>query len=405
MKQSTLYSWLSLSFCLLLLGCGSSKMFTLLHQGSRDSGPFNDHIAFERVLDLIVVEAVVGGKKRRFLVDSGSPNVIDAALAEELGLQTVLKRKVSDSNGKTTKLPIVTVDQITLGATTYYETAAVVADLRNTSLLSCLDVDGFIGANLMRLGVWQIDYQKQEIQIVPDRDSLDHPPSTPGIPFLTSTQGTPRIQIQFSDAPTQTVILDLGATGGLDLPIDAYYKWPSRSQAAVVKGYGVSNTGLYGASIDTLRRLWSADFQLESDSVDYGPVFVEYNSANSPSLGNEFFENFRLTLDWKRMEAHFESQVAPTTDYPSFGFIPAFQNGQLQVGFLWENSPAAKAGLAVGDRILFMNGIDCINMTNSSFCRLINSRSLQDKWTNIDLILQKGQSTQKIQLEKRNLLP
>ena len=354
---------------------------------------------------MIIVEVEVDGQKRRFLVDSGSPNVIDAALAEELGLQTELKRKVSDSNGKTTKLPIVTVDQIKIGATTYDHTAAVVADLRNTPLLSCLDVDGFIGANLMRLGVWQIDYQKQEIQIVPDRDSLDYPPTSPGIPFVTSRQGTPRIQIQFSDAPSQTVILDLGATGGLDLPIESYYKWPSRKQAAVVKGYGVSNTGLYGAQTDTLRKVWSADFQLESDSLDYGPVLVEYNSANSPSLGNEFFENFRLTLDWKRMEAHFETQEAPSMDYPSFGFIPAYQNGQLQVGFLWENSPAEKAGLVVGDRILFMNGIDCINMTNSSFCQLINSRSLQDKWTNIDLILQKGQGTQKIQLEKRNLLP
>ena len=153
---------LQVALILLLTSCSSNKLFQLLHQGSIDQSVFEDEISFERPLNLIVIEVEFAGKTRRFLVDSGSPNLIDKSLAEELNLPIVLKRKVTDSNGKVAKLPFSTLDSLTIGSTTYYQTVAVVADLKSIPLLSCLEVDGFIGANLMRMGVWQIDYQQNK---------------------------------------------------------------------------------------------------------------------------------------------------------------------------------------------------------------------------------------------------
>lgn len=379
-------------------------MFQFLQQGSVDQVVFYDQIPFQRPLDLLVIEVEFAGKKRRFLVDSGSPNLIDQRLAEELGLPVELKRKVTDANGRASKLPFVMLDSIKIGKTVYYETGAVVADIQGIPLLSCLGVEGFIGANLMRLGVWQIDYQRQMAHIVNHRDSLDHIPGTLAIPFTTSAQGTPSISCQLASGPEESVILDLGASGGIDLPLTSFYQWSERSQSELIIGYGAISTGLYGLRVDTLRKAQVSSFYLDQDTTNHGPVLVEFSSSHSPSLGNAFFEHYRVTLDWGRMEVFFEPVSPNSVDFRSFGFIPSFQNGQLQVGFLWENSPATQAGLSVGDRILFMNGVDCINMTTSSFCRLINGRYLQDQWSGVELILQKNGASEKVQLRKEVLL-
>ena len=76
----------------------------------------------------------------------------------------------------------------------------------------------------------------------------------------------------------------------------------------------------------------------------------------------------------------------------------------MLVGFVWDGSPAAEAGLEVGERILFMNGIDCINITTSSYCRLVNGRFLEDQWERLNIILQKNGTTKKIDLSKEELL-
>ena len=92
---------------------------------------------------------------------------------------------------------------------------------------------------------------KTKIQIVNDRDSLAIQPTTKGVPFITSTQGTPRVNVSLADSPETTAILDLGAAGSLDLSLKSYYNWPNRTERPVIIGYGATSTGLYGTQRDT----------------------------------------------------------------------------------------------------------------------------------------------------------
>ena len=68
------------------------------------------------------------------------------------------------------------------------------------------------------------------------------------------------------------------------------------------------------------RKAISNSLFIEEDSTNYGPIIAEFSSSNSPSLGNGFFEQFRLTLDWKRQEVFFDPQQKEEVSYPIIWF-------------------------------------------------------------------------------------
>ncbi|MCB0622040.1 MAG: aspartyl protease family protein, partial [Saprospiraceae bacterium] len=95
---------LSYLFLLVLLfgsGCGSTKKLQqLLLDGSRTPAAFSETISYEEVGGLIVVEAKLGGATRRFLFDTGAPNLISKELAREIGAVVHTRQRVRDSQGK-----------------------------------------------------------------------------------------------------------------------------------------------------------------------------------------------------------------------------------------------------------------------------------------------------------------
>ena len=58
------------------------------------------------------------------------------------------------------ELEYVLLPKVTVGCVDFLNTGAAIADLKRSSVIACLNVDGIIGANLMQKAIWQIDYEK-----------------------------------------------------------------------------------------------------------------------------------------------------------------------------------------------------------------------------------------------------
>ncbi|MDV7394278.1 PDZ domain-containing protein, partial [Arthrospira platensis SPKY1] len=138
---------------------------------------------------------------------------------------------------------------------------------------------------------------------------------------------------------------------------------------------------------DTLYRAWISRVSI-NDTLELPPASVDFSGPKNHRIGNAFWRQFTLTVDWQARQLHLVPvDLASLGDFHSFGFRPVFRDGQLQAGFVWEDSPADRQGLKPGDRILFMNGMDCINFSEQQYCRLWLDDQLE-RWEKLDLFVE-----------------
>ena len=104
----------------------------------------------------LYVTVEMGGEPRRFVVDTGSPSMIDGALAKELGLEVVGTSQGKDAHGVVIESQIVQ-GTIGLGEVTFQKVPMFVADFSGQEATRFWIGDGVLGSELLPLGAWQID--------------------------------------------------------------------------------------------------------------------------------------------------------------------------------------------------------------------------------------------------------
>lgn len=399
-----IFLWSALAFLYLSFSAcvSAGKLF---RESSRSQEEFRSVIPFEERSGLIIVPVEAGGKTRYFMLDTGAPNIVTPELARELSLKTERNLDVKDVNGRTNKLSLVRVDSLRLGAVSYYQTAAIVADLNAQVELTCLGIDGLIGANLLTGTCLQIDYGQQTLTIASRMDSLKVGENVAKWPFSTTSQGTPKVNIQINGVPFNSLTVDTGSAGWIDLPESGYLKVKSGGPLKSRAGFGVSSVGLYGENEPhPIYRTWTDDVRISATSAPFGASVDFQGKSGRQTIGNAFWRQYITTIDWQ--SGHLLLESVPDYKIPSFssfGFRTYYRDGQLLVGIVWEGSEAARQGLKTGDRILFMNGMDCINFTEKQYCRFFLEKPLENAWEKVDLLVEQAGATKRVELEKGKL--
>lgn len=149
MKLRNLYLVL---LCVFLLDCSSSKLSTLFNNGKLNRENFITQIPFTYKLGLMIVQVEIEGEQYNFMVDTGAPCVISEELEKKLGLKPILRDKVGDSQGNMQQQNFYKLPEIIFGDLKFTEIGVVAADLKKSKIIACLEVDGFIGSNLLRKG-------------------------------------------------------------------------------------------------------------------------------------------------------------------------------------------------------------------------------------------------------------
>jgi hypothetical protein len=348
-----------LSFFILIVfgSCTLVKTIKLLKKGKVEQASFTKEIPFERQMNLIIIKATIKGKEHDFIYDTGALNVITTELAKELNLNVLVKQNVMDSQNTESKLGFTTIPKITIADVNFLNTCAAIADFSKVPELAALKVDGIIGANLMRLATWQIDFQTQKMKMVSTLDSLPVALYVNSIDFTPAITGTPFIDLKFGKNADNMYVFDTGSNGDIISNTRSFKKLKKKNIIKqYVSGYGNLHLGLSGkGKPDTT--YFGVVNDIAIGDVKIKQAKVDFNTSKIKTVGLGFTSNYNVIMDWRKHKIRLKEQK-PYNNLPfkSIGFIPSLSGDNIIVTFLYQNSDAQKMGIQVGDKILSING-------------------------------------------------
>ncbi len=336
-----------------------------------------EEIPFAFNTGLPIIDVEIQGKKYKFLFDTGAPNVISKEVAEEIQHKVRKRIKVKDSTGKSRYQTTVSIDEISIGKINYLNTSALIVDLNAAFEMRCFKFDGIIGANLMAMSVWEIDYERELISFTNKRSNFQIPEDALTLPFYPKKgQKTPKIAVNVDGTKVSNITFDTGAVGKLNLrqenfkdDIDSFKK---------VELVGSSSAGIYGRSENT------NDFYVAFDTLHVGEVLmtdqiIKIESSGSQILGNKFLKRFRVILDWRINKITLiERESYEPKPLKVLGFYPTYKDGKLFVGSIYPSSAVAQSGLQLGDQILGINGKNYKELSEEDACQFIVDKPLKD---------------------------
>ncbi|SMG10658.1 Aspartyl protease [Marivirga sericea] len=328
-----------------LISCTYLKNVQLLSGGELKRQQFVEAIPFEMRKDLIVVKATVNADstEREFIFDTGAFNSkIEKGLAESLGLKTITTKSNSTAAGVNRIIEVTRIDSLVFGETAFYNVGAGKVEYDEQSASPCIAQHGIIGANIMKLAHWRIDYEHQMIYF--SDQPFEVKESAYNIEFDSPLlSGTPLISMKIGGKEAQNILFDVGYNGGLVLPIALAKEFEGSNKLF----FDRSTTGIYGAKTDTL-----IEKQLEIEIDGFKTTLPVNFSANGKALlGNEFLKHFDVIINYEEDLIRLVERMAVSIQ-PSVRFIPGILNdNQWVVNRTTEDLP-----FELGDTLSTVNG-------------------------------------------------
>ncbi len=403
MKKLLFYLVIS-SFVLFICACQSIKTIKLLKGGDVVQKTFTTTIPFEMRMGLIILKVKVNGETVDFVLDTGAPNVISKELANKLNLGNKSTKKVADSQSAKNNLGFTIIPKIELGGVEFINTGAAIADIKASQEVSCLNIQGFIGANLMKKAIWKFDFVNNTITISNTKTEMEIPSTAIIIPFKTEITGTPKADISYNGVVEKDVTIDFGYNGSY-MASDKTWKELIKKEPSTTSNFGVGSigSGLFGTGkSDTtyfglIKSLSCSGLTLENQ-------VVSFNKASAKTMGMIFFKKYTVIFDWfTNSMTLIENRNERESELKNFGLKPGFKEDKLVVRFVYQKSSASKAGILLGDQILQVGDKDYRNVSHSDWCEILTNGFFPKDIEKIDITFKRGGDEQKAWLYKSSL--
>ncbi len=382
------------------------KTILVLRKGSVEQKEYDIQLPFEYQLGLIFIDVEIEGVTYKFMLDSGSSNVISKDLAEKLNAQSNNKNNLEDSQGVSSEVDFTVIDNIGIGELNYLNTGAAIIDLNTSDDIACLNIDGLIGANLMKKSIWKIDYQTKMIQISNTIDSFEIPDENERIPIFTELTGSPIIDVIIDGIEEKNVIVDVGSNGGFSLSMETYESLLNDNPNIKKRsGYGLSSSALSGNDFST-----TTFYEALTNTISFGEVSIKNRSVdfsedeNVSTIGSEFLENYDVIINWIDYEIILiKKKEWSKPEVSSYGFTYRYNSNHLVIDKLFNNSEAKKAGLKINDRISSVNNTIFDEVLASEWCTILQEGLFDKNRDTIELIILRGDKELTFNLTKEAL--
>ncbi|MEL6833714.1 MAG: aspartyl protease family protein [Bacteroidota bacterium] len=324
--------------------------FTLLSAQSHDSGK----IPFEMVRNTIILELTIEEIPYRFLLDTGGGFIISKELADRYDFPVVSEVEVGDVTRQTLQLNRVAVPAITLGNWTFRDRAAVVFPDWNTFPTSCFQLDGMIGRDFFTDAILDLDYQKRILRLTEDASVLELNEAD-ATPLRINARGLPEALVSLN-GEEQFVLFDSGS-GDVYSPQTKRAKRMAKDQRLSFEG--IFSFGLSQGKIKSEKRYRSFVSELKIGSGTLRNFHSQFSKLTSARMGAGILHYGRVTLDYQKQRFYcspYEKEASPGR-FTSFGADFTSLQGEYIIKWVMKGSPAEKAGLQYGQRVLQINDI------------------------------------------------
>lgn len=332
---------------------------------------YYSEIPFEYVNGKIIVSVLINENKYRFLLDTGAPNLITKRLSNILNLESLQELKISDANQIKSTMNIVQLPNLTIGSIIFENSVALSSQDENNLVFDCFEIDGFIGSNLLRNSIIQIDVKNKILIITNDLKKLHLNSENSSKLSLFGQQSSPFIWLKLTgskDSGKEQVLLDTGMKGFYDISHKNYIKFKDEKIfSEVANGKGSESIGLSGTSPESEQvRLLLKHIKIANSA--FLNISTTTTNDNNSRIGIGLFENGIGTIDFINKKFYFE-QYEHNKDLIEkyLPFSRTIINNKLSIVIVWDEK--LKAKINYGDEIIEINGK---NYENYKLCDFIN---------------------------------
>lgn len=333
---------------LLLTNCSFFKNKKLLRVGSFEQESFSTELPFKLIHDFIVVEVTIDEKAYNFIYDTGAEvSAITPELTSVLGLKKESSISVSGSNNSSERLNLFILEKLKLNNTGFTNLLCVESEL-NTVVrflegFRCgVKLHGLIGNNLMKKATWKIDYENEIITFWDNNRNVAPPANSSKIPFEHAEYKNPKINVKI-DSMSGKFTFDTGSGGYIDA---------DKSLAPLT--LSKTNAGKYAVGVGTSISINNTKtFELLKQKIPIinlgGEILKEriisFEENGSNLVGNKFWKNYLVTIDWKNSVIYLENRVKEepaTYKAYQYGISKDFTNRSLSILEYWTSHPYYK---------------------------------------------------------------
>jgi predicted aspartyl protease len=383
-----------------LTSCSIFKNKKLLKIGSFGQASFMSELPFLFIDNQIIIEVEIDNKAYNFIFDSGAEgSIISSGLTSELELKQESSIRAEGVH-KSKRIGLYVLEEIKLSSVPFLELLCIEQDL---FAITCdFPIHGLIGNNLMKKANWKIDYQNKIITFWDNKREVLQPPNSEIIEFKHEGHSNATINLTVDNIQKEFTF-DTGSSSSIkanyslfkDLGLDG-----STGECAI----GMSTSiGLYGPKTNkNFRRKIST---LSIGGKDIENRIISFAENGSYLIGNKFWKNYVLTIDWKKSVIYLEKNKEETPDILrtfQYYFFPDFENETFSIKSYWTSHSSYQPIHPNNEVVAIENyqaggGID--------FCDFyINSLPLLLKKDTLEIEVNENGKKKKIKLQKEVLI-
>lgn len=378
-----------LLFCFALLISSNSysqlpDFIQRLDGGTAQSGNYFGKIKFQLSENRIFLNPEIKGKTYRLLVDTYSPCLFYDYILDNITPDT-LDRSVQLGKAfeKTFLLPIYPkFDTIKIGGVSFLGIGAMLMKSDASNPLLKYNIDGILGANLMKKSIWQFNFKDTILTITNKKEKLTNVEDAHILTFTPKPiQGSPNT-IFIVNNDTINAEFDTGNDGFINAISPSIKEKIEKGDAipwSIKLAIPVNRQDL--DSIETHYYVLLDSIQIGTKMFYHIPI-IAYNpkiikQGSKGSIGLEFMKNFVTTIDWFKNKIYLKEQADFNlpSNKKTFGFTCEAKNGKLLVKSIFVNSMADREGLNIDDNIVAVDGVKINSLTKGALNKLIHQIS------------------------------
>ncbi len=335
---------------------------------------------FEFINDKIFVPVEIKGTIYNFILDTGAPNIISKEINDLINPKLLKATPITDASGNKENLNVVSVEKLKFGNITFENTATLVYDLNSNPIFKCFRIDGFIGSNMLRNSILQIDLEQHKIRLSDNRKKLNLNKKNSNKIELIGSQSSPYLWIKLkgNENGKEQVLIDTGMDGLYDISNRNYKVFEKENIFNVIgESEGASSIGLFG-DVPVNKHLRLHLPLLKINGLEIENCLTHTTNDNNSRIGAELLKFGVITIDYKNKRFYLNPKSERINiEEPKFNFSRTLKDGKLIVGFVWDKE--LKKKINYGDEILEINGKKLI------LCDLVTNKLNPEKEKTIKL--------------------